>query len=301
MTLLAVVLAGLLLDALLGDPRRRHPLAAFGALAARVERRLNRGAGRRFRGLVALLLLVLPFVLVAWWLGRLPVAGPLLAVVLFYLAFGGRSLAEHARAVAGPLAAGDLEAARRSVGLLVSRDTERMSGAEAARATVESVLENGSDAVFASLFWLLVLGPGGVVLHRLVNTLDAMWGYRTARFRGFGWAAARLDDLLNAPPALLTALTYSLLGRTGAALRSWWTQAGTWKSWNAGMVMAAGAGALGVRLGGAAAYHGAAEARPPLGEGGEPDATTIHAAVALVRRGVALWVGLLAAGVLVLD
>ncbi|MFP4607552.1 MAG: adenosylcobinamide-phosphate synthase CbiB [Thiohalospira sp.] len=301
MTVLFVAITALLLDALLGDPRRGHPLAAFGILADAVEERLNRGKGVRLRGAVGVVLLVAPFAVAAWWLGRVPVVGEAVAALVLYLAVGLRSLGEHARAVAEPLAAGDLTAAREAVGRLVSRDPAALDGAGVAGATVESVLENGSDAVFASLFWLVVLGPAGVVLHRLANTLDAMWGYRTARYRDFGWAAARLDDLLNAPPARLTALTYALLGRTGAALRSWRDQARAWKSANAGAVMAAGAGALGVRLGGAAVYHGAEERRPELGEGGAPDAASIRAAVCLVQRGVLLWVALIGAGGILLD
>jgi adenosylcobinamide-phosphate synthase len=126
----------------------------------------------------------------------------------------------------------------------------------------------------------------------LANTLDAMWGYRTARYERFGWAAARIDDLLNVVPARLTALTYALLGDFAGAMRCWHEQAPAWDSPNAGPVMAAGAGALGVRLGGAAPYHGVWEARPPLGDGALPDAGSIERALLLVRNGVVLWLGM---------
>jgi adenosylcobinamide-phosphate synthase len=155
------------------------------------------------------------------------------------------------------------------------------------------VLENGSDAVFAALFWFVVAGAPGVVLYRLSNTLDAMWGYRNARFERFGWAAAKIDDLLNYLPARLVALTYALLGRTALALRCWRTQAPLWDSPNAGPVMAAGAGALAVSLGGAAQYHGELHQRPALGAGPAPQARDIERALNLVNGGVLLWLVLL--------
>ena len=194
-----------------------------------------------------------------------------------------------------PLAAGELDLARERTSWIVSRDVASLDAAGVARAGTESVLENGNDAVFGALFWFVLAGGPGVLLFRLANTLDAMWGYRTERYLRFGWAAARIDDLLNVVPARLTALTYALLGRTWRALACWRDQAAAWDSPNAGPVMAAGAGALGVRLGGAASYHGREEVRPPLGEGRAPDAASIRAAVALVRRGSLLWLAALAA------
>jgi adenosylcobinamide-phosphate synthase len=187
------------------------------------------------------------------------------------------------------LESGSLEEARERVGYMVSRDTGNMDARAVAAATVESVLENGNDAVFGALFWFLVAGAPGVILFRLSNTLDAMWGYRTPRYLYFGWAAARLDDVLNFVPARLTALTYALIGSTRNALRCWRSQAPTWESPNAGPVMAAGAGALELGLGGGAYYHGQWEERPPLGMGSAPDAAAITAALRLVRSGVLLW------------
>lgn len=137
-------------------------------------------------------------------------------------------------------------------------------------------------------------GEYPLLLFRLANTLDAMWGYRTPRYLQFGWAAARIDDLLNFLPARLTALSYALLGRTRPALACWRSQAPGWDSPNAGPVMAAGAGALGVRLGGTARYHGHEELRPPLGEGRAPDLAALHGALALVRRGAWLWLAAVA-------
>ncbi|MNN69386.1 cobalamin biosynthesis protein [compost metagenome] len=134
------------------------------------------------------------------------------------------------------------------------------------------------------------------MLYRRSNTLDAMWGYRNARFERFGWAAARIDDVLNYIPARLVALTYALLGKTALALRCWRRQAPQWDSPNAGPVMAAGAGALGVALGGPAVYHGELHERPVLGEGPAARAEDIHRAMDLVRQGVLLWLALLIIG-----
>ncbi len=281
-------LLAVLLDRLLGEPPRWHPLVGFGWLAHRVEASLY-GASR-LRGSIAALLLVGGFALMAFLAHRsLGSWAWLLDVALLYLAIGAASLGEHAAAVRRALDAGDLDAARRSVGRIVSRDTADMDETAVVRATLESVLENGCDAVFGALFWFFVAGAPGVVVYRLANTLDAMWGYKTDRYRYFGWAAARLDDLLNWIPARLTALTYLLLGKSGAAWRCWRIQAANWESPNAGPVMAAGAGALTVKLGGPAVYHERLEHRPLLGEGQEPVAEDITRATALVRRGVWLW------------
>jgi adenosylcobinamide-phosphate synthase len=280
-------LLGVLLDRLLGEPRRLHPLVGFGRLADAAERALRRGApghpvGNRLRGLAAWVLIVLPCVALAAWF-----AHPLLDVLLLWLALGGRSLAEHARAVAAPLVAGDLAAARERVGMIVSRDTTQLDAEGVAGAAVESVLENGNDAVFATLFWFFVAGGAGAVLYRLANTLDAMWGYRDERRIHFGWAAARIDDVLGYLPARLTALTYALLGSMGRALSCWRAQAGAWSSPNAGPVMAAGAGALGLRLGGPAIYHGAVEERPYLGAG--PSQAEVRPPVGGSEPGLRAW------------
>lgn len=298
MSLFLSVAAALLLDALLGEPKRAHPLVAFGHLADRVELHFNgpQGRGWRSHGVTAWCLAVLPLTGLAWLLSRLPGIGWLVDILLLYLALGLRSLSEHVLPVARALWRNDLAEARRHVGRIVSRDTSALDERGVARAATESVLENGSDAVFAALFWFIVAGAPGVVLYRLSNTLDAMWGYRTARFERFGWAAARIDDLLNYVPARLVALTYALLGRTGRALRCWRTQAPRWDSPNAGPVMAAGAGALGVELGGGAIYHGELHARPQLGEGHPPQARDIERALDLVWAGVGIWLLMLLVG-----
>lgn len=291
--LLSALLA-ILLDRLLGEPRRFHPLIGFGCWAAAIEARLRQQAAhplaQRIAGLLAWTLALLPWLLLALWLRAQ--LGWVVDVLLLYFALGAKSLAEHAEAVAVPLAAGRLEEARARVGRMVSRDTQSLDARGVARAGVESVLENGNDAVFGALFWFVVAGGPGALLFRLANTLDAMWGYRTPRYRNFGWAAARLDDLLNYLPARLTALSYALLGKTRSALACWRSQAGAWDSPNAGPVMASGAGALGLMLGGSASYHGASEIRPQLGCGAEPAAADIRRALALVQHALWLWLAL---------
>lgn len=292
------VIAAVGLDRWLGEPKCFHPLIGFGYLANRAEQALRRGApghpvGNRGRGLLAWSLIVLSFVSLAAWM-----ANPLGDILLLWLALGGESLAEHARAVAVPLAAGNLPLAREQVGWIVSRDVTQLDETGVATAAVESVVENGNDAVFGALFWFCVAGGAGAVLFRLTNTLDAMWGYKDERRFYFGWAAARIDDLLNYLPARLTALTYLLLGQSKQALTCWRNQAFAWESPNAGPVMAAGAGALGVCLGGAATYHGHIEKRGALGMGRTPQVADIERAVTMVKRGQVLWIGvLLMAGV----
>ncbi len=283
------LIGALLLDHFLGEPKRWHPLVGFGGFADYLEATLNRDSARRGRGLLAWALAVLPLTLGAWALTSLPIIGWVFSLLLLYLAIGLRSLAEHAEPVSKALREGDLAEARLRVSYMVSRQTDELDEEGVARATTESVLENGSDAVFAALFWFALLGAPGVVLYRLSNTLDAMWGYRNARFRQFGWAAARLDDALNYLPARLVALTYALCGRTRQALHCWRTQAPTWDSPNAGPVMAAGAGALNISLGGPAIYQGELHQRPALGVGPQATGKDIDRALRLVRQGAVLW------------
>ena len=294
---------GTLLDRWLGEPRRWHPLVGFGRIAAALERRLNPPPQRsapwrqRLAGLAGWCVLVLAPAALAWWLVAAaaswdPLAALALHALALYAALGARSLHQHIAPIAGALAVADLPAARALTARIVSRDTADADAEALARAACESALENGNDAVFGALFWFLVGGAPAVIVFRLANTLDAMWGYRTPRLVYFGWAAARLDDALNLVPARLTALSYALLGATAQALRCWRTQAPAWSSPNAGPVMAAGAGAIGVRLGGPARYHGEIEQRPPLGAGSAPQAAHVMACLRLVERTLWLWLAL---------
>ncbi len=291
-----IMAAALLADGLLGELRRGHPLIGFGLVAARLERAINRrdrpAPLRRLLGGFAVVLLVAPPTLAAVWLAAAPF-GWAFDLVVLYLALGLRSLADHARRVRRALEADDLEAARAAVGMMVSRDVRGLDRRGAAAAAVESVLANGNDAVFATLFWFIVAGAPGAVAYRLVDTLDAMWGYRTARLQAFGAAAARLDDVMSWPAARLTAITYGLAGLVPVrALRCALRQGGRTTSPNAGRVMAAGAGALGVRVGGPGVYHGRRQWRPRFGVGRRPDAAAIAGAVGLVVDGALAWTAL---------
>lgn len=305
----AAALAGVLLDRWLGEPRRWHPLVGFGRIASALERRINDPAHRgapwrqRLAGLAGWCVLVLVPAALAWWLVEAAaqwhsLAALALQALALYAALGARSLHQHIAPIAAALAASDLPTARTLTARIVSRDTADADAEALARAACESALENGNDAIFGALFWFLIGGAPAVIVFRLANTLDAMWGYRTPRLLYFGWAAARIDDLLNLIPARLTALSYALLGATAQALRCWRTQAPAWSSPNAGPVMAAGAGAVGVQLGGPARYHGEIEQRPPLGAGTAPQAAHVMACLRLVERTLWLWLALAGASAL---
>ena len=290
-----MMLAAVSLDWLFGEPRRWHPLVGFGIAARRVEATLWRSS--RASGVLAVAVLLAPAMFAALAIERLaPPWRDVFDVGALYFALGCRSLHDHLLPVARALDAGDDDAARHAVSRVVSRDAATLRIAPAA---CESALENGNDAVFGALFWFACAGSAGVIVYRLSNTLDAMWGYRNERYFRFGWAAARLDDVLNWIPARLTALSYCMFGHTGSALACWARQAPRWDSPNAGPVMAAGAGALRIRLGGAASYNGVVHKRPALGLGSAAGAADIRRALALVRRGVALWLLAYAAAAIV--
>jgi adenosylcobinamide-phosphate synthase len=298
MTTALIVSVAVAFDWLLGEPKRFHPLVGFGRIAGQVERWCHGDDGitpwiQWTRGAIAVVLLLVPFTVAAAALAALPAAGVAFSIAALYFALGHKSLHDHVRPVVEALRAGDEAAARSRVSLMVSRDSAAL---DIENAATESVLENGNDGVFGALFWFAVAGAPGAVFYRLANTLDAMWGYRSERYLHFGWAAARLDDVMNYLPARLTALTYALLGRTRLALSCWRRQAPAWDSPNAGPVMAAGAGALGVSLGGPARYQGEWHNRPVLGADAPPVVDDIERALALVRHGVWLWLALLIAG-----
>ncbi|MFI5807386.1 cobalamin biosynthesis protein [Streptomyces sp. NPDC051561] len=293
--------AGLLGDLLLGDPRHGHPVAAFGRTAGAVERVL----WRDHRGWGALHTLVCAggaagaAALAARAVRRSPVASVALTAAVTWSVVGGTSLGREAHALGGALAAGDLEVARERLPHLCGRDPQSLDGQQMARAVVESVAENTSDAVVGALVWGAIGGVPGLVAFRAVNTLDAMVGHRSARYRRYGWASARLDDVAGWPGARLTAALAVLAGDdTRGAVRAWRADAAAHPSPNAGPVEASFAGALGVRLGGTLSYAGRVEHRAVLnGESGRPvEVADIERAVRLSRRVNLLALAVCAAG-----
>ena len=278
----------LIADRLLGEPKQFHPLVGFGRFVDYIEFKLNRGREKISKGAAAWCIAVIPMVLLVWLIDQM-LGGWWMSVICGYLAIGWQSLRQHGRWVEQALLSNDLEEARYKLSWLVSRDTSQLTSSEISRGGIESILENGSDAIFAPLVWLAIGGAPAVVLYRLSNTLDAMWGYRTYQFEAFGKFSARIDDLLNLIPARLTALSYGIIGDFNGAIQAWKTQFGQWYSPNAGVVMAAGAGALNISLGGDATYHGKTKSRPTLGHGRPPTPKDLTRALTLIDRSVYLW------------
>ncbi|WP_239157372.1 cobalamin biosynthesis protein [Actinocatenispora thailandica] len=262
------------LDLVVGDPRRLHPVAGFGSLVQRWERHSyqpSRAAGLRFAA-VSIGVPVAAALGVAAATRRRPLARAAAVAGTTWLVLGGTSLRREATGVAAALTAGDLAGARSRLPGLCGRDPSTLDTAGLSRATVESVAENTSDAVVAPLCWGALAGLPGLVGYRAINTLDAMVGHRSPRYRRFGAVAARLDDLANLAPARLTAaLTVAAAPLVGgsrrAALRTWLRDGLRHPSPNAGQCEAAAAGALGVRLGGRNVYAGRVDERPQLGDG----------------------------------
>ncbi|MFE6785774.1 cobalamin biosynthesis protein [Streptomyces sp. NPDC057680] len=280
--------AGLVVDLLIGDPRRGHPVAAFGRAAAAVENRLHhdhRGWGALHTAVCAGSAVALG-ALAARTVRNRPAAAVALTAVSVWAVVGGTTLGREARAIGGALAAGDLDVARERLPHLCGRDPQSLDGPAMARAVVESVAENTSDAVVGALFWGAVAGVPGLLGFRAVNTLDAMVGHKSPRHRRFGWASARLDDVAGWPGARLTAVLATVAGGDPrGALRAWRADAAKHPSPNAGPVEASFAGALGIRLGGTLSYGGRVEHRPVLnGEGRAVEVADIDRAVRLSRR-----------------
>jgi adenosylcobinamide-phosphate synthase len=285
------ITAGYLADLVFGDPRRGHPVALFGTAADRLERLTY--ADSRFAGAVHTGAL----------LGALGVLGvtveraagsrgagwqAVATAVATFIALGGRTLGDTGEEMAALLNRNDIDGARRLLPSLCGRDPAALDADGLARAALESVAENTSDAQVAPLLWGAIAGVPGLLVYRGANTLDAMIGHRSPSYTRFGWAAARFDDVLNYAPARLTGVLVAVCapavgGSATAALRAWRRDARRHPSPNAGVAEASFAGALGVRLGGPTQYAHQLEIRPTLGDGRIPVVADLARSVRLTR------------------
>lgn len=289
------------LDAAFGWPaglfrRIGHPVTWLGRAISALDRRMNREERsfhiRKRLGIVAVLLVLALVCLPALLVQRSLPDGAVGAFVTGAVAWpllATRSHHDHVLAVAGPLAAGDIAGARRAVSMIVGRNPDRLDSPAIARAATESLAENTSDGIVAPLFWGLLFGLPGIAGYKAINTLDSMIGHRTPRHEAFGWASARLDDVVNLLPARLTGLLFALVShRPLAALRCMWRDAGQHRSPNAGWPEAAMAGALGIRLSGPRVYDDRVAEEPWLnGAAPDPAPGDLRRALALYLRAMA--------------
>lgn len=296
----AGLVLGFVLDRVFADPRRWHPVAGFGSAAVALEK-VTYADDRRsgvVHEVVAVGSVVGVGVLVTRGRGY---GGVLVTALATWTALGGRSLVRAGHAMADRLEAGDLTGARELLPSLCGRDPAVLDADGLARAALESVAENTSDAAVAPLLWGAVAGVPGLLGYRAINTLDAMIGYRNERYERFGWAAARVDDVANLVPARVTGLLTAGLaplvgGSPSGALRVWRRDAAAHPSPNAGVVEASMAGAIGVGLGGRTQYRHGTELRPTLGDGPTPAAADLRRAV---RMSAGVQVGALVVAVVV--
>lgn len=295
-TLSLTIAFALMLDIVLGEAKKYHYLVGFGWTCQLVEKNINPdllnvkpsqfSLKSAILGAFSWVILVLPIPLIYFyfctdfiWYWQLVLDG-----VVLYLAIGLNSLNQHAMQVYRPLKLGELATARHFTGYLVSRETDLLLPDDMARATVESMLENGHDSVIASIVYYLIGGAPLVILHRFANTLDAMWGYKNPRYNAFGYASARFDDLLGFFTAKVCTLLYAIQGRFWLSLKNAYQQGNRYKSHNGGWVMAAGATVLHRCLGGAANYHGITTTSVTLGEGKAVECDDIPRSINVVRR-----------------
>ncbi|MBS7813693.1 adenosylcobinamide-phosphate synthase CbiB [Roseococcus pinisoli] len=302
---MTLLLIALLVEVAVGYPDRLvraigHPVIWIGRLISFLETRLNRPAlgfaQRRMLGVLALVLLVAVTGLAGVALQA--ALGVVVAAVLASSLLAQRSLHQHVARVAEALETGGLEAGRETVSHIVGRDPQGLDEAGVARAAIESLAENFSDGVVAPAFWIGAGGLAGGAVYKAVNTADSMIGHRSERYRAYGWAAARLDDLLNLPASRLSALLIiAAAGLQGLDWRGAWRavrrDAPRHRSPNAGWPEAAMAGALGLALGGPRSYAGVAVDDGYMGDGRrEAGAADIRAALRLFRFADALGIGL---------
>ena len=297
-----VLACAFLLDSLLGETRKLHPLVGFGNCATLLEKYLNKENGfmQLFTGSIAWLILVLPVPLGLMYLyDVIPQSSNLfftVDVVIVYFAIGHRSLREHGLQIFNALCCDDIKSARQYCRFIVSRDTCNLSQQEICRATTESMLENGNDAIIATLVWYAIGGAPMVIIHRLANTLDAMWGYRNQKYHYFGKFSARMDDALGYLPAKLNSLLFAIQGVRSKKfifiLTTAYQQAKHYKSLNGGWVMSSGATLINTELGGKATYHNAPTISPTLGVGEITQNKHIKHSLLVVKNAALLFISI---------
>ncbi|MEG3663648.1 adenosylcobinamide-phosphate synthase CbiB [Celeribacter halophilus] len=273
----------LILDAIFGEPkwlwsRLPHPAVLMGRLIGWADTRFNTGDMRKLKGALLVLVLTLCAAMLGLFLRHIPFIGPWIEVLLGAILLAQKSLIQHVKAVADGLERSLFEG-RRAVAMIVGRETQELDAPAVSRAAIESAAENFSDGVIAPAFWFLIFGLPGILVYKLVNTADSMIGYRTERHRDFGWAAARLDDLLNLAPARLSALLLFPWSKPLSLWRDILAEAHRHRSPNAGWPEAALSRSLGVALSGPRAYHGELRDYPWVNPTGrEAHTRDIHAA-----------------------
>jgi adenosylcobinamide-phosphate synthase len=295
-----VALVAMVIEAAFGWPDRvyravGHPVGLFARAIGGAERAWNIGSERRKRaaGVVLIVLLLAVTIVPTWAIEH--ITSPFIVAVLAVPGLAQRSLYDHVAPVRRALAAGDLPQAREAVARIVGRDVERLDEAGVARATIESLAESFCDGVVAPAFWLLVGGLPGIWAYKALNTADSLIGHREPRWRSFGWAAARADDVANWIPARLAGALICIVGPGGWHIMA--RDARKHASPNAGWTEAAMAGVLGLRLAGPLAYDGVMHDKPWIGEGrSEASGGDIARGLAVYRRAcLALW--LIAGGI----
>jgi adenosylcobinamide-phosphate synthase len=306
-----LLLAGLAIDAAFGDMPRvfailPHPVATAGHFVASFEKKLNRPnrseKSRRERGILTVVVLVGGAAGIGWivqFLCGFSLGGAAVEALAIGILLAQRSLYEHVARVAAALQSGGLQAGRAAVRHIVGRDPLRLDGHGVARAAIESLAENFSDGVVAPALWFLAGGLPGLFAYKMVNTLDSMLGHKSPRYRSFGWAAARLDDLLNLVPApasgllLSAAALFERAAKPGRALRTMLRDGRKHHSPNAGWPEAAVAGALGLALAGPRHYPEGVVNDPWLGDGrARATAADIGRALKLYRLACLIFAGL---------
>lgn len=249
----------ILLDSLFGEPnwlwsRIPHPVRVMGLAITYFDKLMNQGRLKRSKGTIAIVVLTMLSALIGWGMAALPYGLAFEALGAAIL-LGHRSLVQHVEAVAAALRVG-LPEGRQAVSMIVGRDVAELDKSEVARGTIESAAENFSDGVVAPVFWFVIAGLPGILVYKMVNTADSMIGYRNQKYLEFGWAAARLDDVMNFIPARISAVLIILATGSKDAIKVVWADSRYHRSPNAGWPEAAMAGALGVALSGPRVYFG---------------------------------------------